>query len=104
MGVDRTSGEVAERWFGMLANNYSSPDCHYHNLHYVAEMLRLLEPYEGSDEKYSSVCFAAWFHDALYDPRKNTDEEGRAAWPGRHWKSWASLPKGSTPRGDSSRR
>lgn len=61
--------EAADRWFGSLDCHYSGPARRYHNLHHVAEMLRLLDPFEESAADYAAVCFAAWFHDAVYDTR-----------------------------------
>jgi predicted metal-dependent HD superfamily phosphohydrolase len=70
---------AAERWLDLLTLGYTGPGRHYHNLHHVAEMLRLLEPFEPDTADYAAVRFAAWFHDAVYDTRKNTNEDESAA-------------------------
>lgn len=70
-------------WLDVLTRHYSGPDRHYHNLHHVAEMLRLLQEFEGSFADYAAVRFAAWFHDAVYDTREGTNEEESAALAGR---------------------
>jgi predicted metal-dependent HD superfamily phosphohydrolase len=72
-------GRAADEWLGVLTRLYSGPDRHYHNLHHVAEMLRLLGQFEGSAADYAAVRFAAWFHDAVYDTRSKTNEEESAA-------------------------
>jgi predicted metal-dependent HD superfamily phosphohydrolase len=72
-------GDAAERWLGVLTRLYSEPHRHYHNLHHVAEMLRLLERFGDRAADYAALRFAAWFHDAVYDTRKNTNEEESAA-------------------------
>ena|SRR3712207_263665 len=70
--------ETAERWLGVLTRQYSAPERHYHNLHHVAEMLRLLEQFERG-ANHDALRFAAWFHDAVYDTRSETNEEESAA-------------------------
>lgn len=76
-------GEAADRWLALLTRHYSAPDRHYHNLHHVAEVLRLLERFESRAADYAALRFAAWFHDAVYDTRKGTNEEESAALAGR---------------------
>lgn len=70
---------AAERWLDVLTRAYSDPGRHYHNLRHVAEVLRLLEQFESDAADYPAVRFAAWFHDAVYDTRGNTNEEESAA-------------------------
>jgi len=71
-------GESAERWLAALTRQYSAPERHYHNLHHVAEMLRLVERFESAAADYNAVRFATWFHDAVYDTRSRTNEEESA--------------------------
>ena len=77
------AGETADRWLAALTRLYSGPKRHYHNLRHVAEMLRLLGQFQADAEDYSAVRFAAWFHDAVYDTRKATNEDESAALAGR---------------------
>jgi predicted metal-dependent HD superfamily phosphohydrolase len=70
--------DAAERWLGVLTRRYSAPERHYHNLRHVAEVLRLLEQFESDAADYAAVRFAAWFHDVVYDTRKDTNEEESA--------------------------
>ena len=72
-------GDAADRWLGVLTRLYSESHRHYHNLHHVAEVLRLLEQFEGNVADYTAVRFAAWFHDAVYDTGKDTNEEESAS-------------------------
>lgn len=71
--------ETVEGWLDALTHHYCGPDRHYHNLHHVAEMLRLLEHFGRETADYAAVRFAAWFHDAVYDTRSKTNEEESAA-------------------------
>lgn len=73
------AGETADRWLAALTRLYSGPERHYHNLRHVAEMLRLLGQFHADAADYSAVRFAAWFHDAVYDTRKGTNEDESAA-------------------------
>lgn len=76
-------GEAADRWLRVLTRLYSESGRRYHNLRHVAEVLRLLEQFEGDAGDYAALRFAAWFHDAVYDTRKQTNEEESAALAGR---------------------
>lgn len=70
---------TADRWLDVLTRHYSAPERHYHNLHHVAEMLRLLGQFERGAADYDAARFAAWFHDSVYDTRSKTNEEESAA-------------------------
>jgi predicted metal-dependent HD superfamily phosphohydrolase len=54
-----------------LIRRYSEPQRAYHNLKHIEALLRLL-PQEPELE------LAAWFHDAIYDPRQSNNEEQSA--------------------------
>ena len=72
-------GEASDKWLDTLTRHYSDPGRHYHNLHHVAEVLRLLEHFEPNAADHDALRFAAWFHDAVYDTRSNTNEDESAA-------------------------
>lgn len=76
-------GEAVDRWLDALTRHYSDPARRYHNLHHVAEVLRLLKRFEADVADYDALRFAAWFHDAVYDTRKQSNEEESAALAGR---------------------
>jgi predicted metal-dependent HD superfamily phosphohydrolase len=76
-------GGTADRWLGVLIKRYSGRDRHYHNLRHVAEVLRLLEQFGAMAADHAALRFAAWFHDAVYDTRKETNEEESAALAGQ---------------------
>lgn len=59
-----------------LLTRYSEPQRVYHTLSHVAALLELLP--QGHLEK-AALEFAAWFHDAVYDPTRNNNEEESAA-------------------------
>jgi predicted metal-dependent HD superfamily phosphohydrolase len=63
-----------------LIDAYSSPDRHYHNIKHIAECLGALTRNEDLADRPDEITIALWFHDAVYDTRKNDNEESSAAW------------------------
>ncbi len=63
--------------FEALAERYSEPSRAYHTLEHIAEgighlkAVRLVPP---------EVPLAWWFHDGVYDPKRQDNEEKSAAW------------------------
>ena len=77
----RDRGPSPERLFAPfdeVVKRHAEPHRHYHDLAHVGEVLRaaarLVPP--GSDP--ASVLFAAWFHDAVYDPTRSDNEQQSA--------------------------
>jgi predicted metal-dependent HD superfamily phosphohydrolase len=62
-----------------IINRYSEPWRAYHTLRHIGEMLEIIEEYHTKLLDYDAVAFAAWFHDIIYDPRADTNEERSAA-------------------------
>ena len=60
--------------FDRLAAAHAGPHRHYHTLEHVGEVLRVAGRLHGGP----AVQLAAWFHDAVYDP-KARDNEARSA-------------------------
>src|SRR5262245_53040578 len=60
--------------FDDLVKRHSEPHRHYHTLEHVAEVLKVV----GRLSKYATdpnaVLLAAWFHDAVYDPKAKDNE------------------------------
>lgn len=57
-----------------LTRRYSEPHRHYHTLEHIADMLHAGRTAGLSDEQVMAI----WFHDAIYDPRANDNEERSA--------------------------
>ena len=76
--LERRGAESREQLFSAIAEYYSGPGRFYHNLHHVAEVLRLLGSAGVRAQSHEAVCFAAWFHDAVYDTRRDDNEERSA--------------------------
>jgi len=56
----------------------SAPDRHYHNLAHIEAMLALMRAHENALSDLTSVEVAIWFHDAVYDTRRDDNEEKSA--------------------------
>jgi predicted metal-dependent HD superfamily phosphohydrolase len=66
--------------FDELAGLYAQPHRHYHTLAHVAN---LLEAFRNAKPDVPladplAIEFAIWFHDAVYDPKRNDNEEQSA--------------------------
>ncbi len=67
-GVDQ---QLAGRIGAELLARWSQPHRHYHTLEHLTTMLSIVD-------KNGPVPLAAWFHDAVYDPRRHDNEEASA--------------------------
>jgi predicted metal-dependent HD superfamily phosphohydrolase len=87
------AGRPDQAWAGVgdrVLSRYREPARRYHTAEHLAEVLQtirsLAEPsdpgatfrLDGPDD-YRIVSLAAWFHDAVYDPRSSTNEDDSAA-------------------------
>ncbi|WP_202329196.1 HD domain-containing protein [Mesorhizobium sp. L-8-3] len=58
---------------------YRRADRHYHGLGHIDELLRLAGDHRAALADPEAVEAAIWFHDAIYDSRRNNNEEKSAA-------------------------
>lgn len=63
--------------FEALVDRYSEPHRAFHTLQHIAECLAALKPVRSAPP---AAAIAIWFHDAIFDPRRNDNEERSAAW------------------------
>src|SRR5262245_25545402 len=61
-----------------LVRAYTAPDRHYHNLAHIETMLGFARAHGGALSDPEAVEAAIWFHDAVYDTRRQ-DNETRSA-------------------------
>lgn len=59
---------------------YGAPHRHYHGHGHLAFLFREIETRRSLIGDVALLCFAAWFHDAIYDPKAQDNEEHSAAW------------------------
>ncbi len=64
--------------FDELVARYAEPHRAYHNLDHIADCLLTLDSVANLVEQVAEVEAAAWFHDAVYDPRR-ADNEAQSA-------------------------
>ncbi len=72
--------ERAQATFTDLVTAYSQPARAYHNLTHLSEVLGTIDLLAAQANDLAAVRLAAWFHDAVYDPRAADNEERSAAW------------------------
>jgi predicted metal-dependent HD superfamily phosphohydrolase len=73
-GAGATAGDTALVAAGeALLDRWREPWRHYHTVDHLAAMLAVVDAEGGSDP----VRLAAWFHDAIYDPRAPGDANER---------------------------
>jgi|SRR6266850_2717862 len=68
------------RLFDQLIARYSEPHRAYHTVRHVEECLVQLEEARALAEHAPEVELALWFHDAIYDPKRQDSEERSADW------------------------
>jgi predicted metal-dependent HD superfamily phosphohydrolase len=63
-----------------LLARYAEPHRAYHTRQHLRECFEQLEPAAGLARALPDVQLALWFHDAIYDPRAQDNEERSAQW------------------------
>lgn len=61
-----------------IIRRYREPHRRYHTLEHIAEMLAIIDEQRERLIEYEPLAFATWFHDVVYDPRRD-DNEVRSA-------------------------
>ena len=69
--------------FASLIARYAEPHRAYHNLDHIRDCLRWLDWASRIVEQVEVTELAIWFHDAIYDPHRNDNEERSAEWAER---------------------
>jgi predicted metal-dependent HD superfamily phosphohydrolase len=57
-----------------LVQAYEAPDRHYHDLRHIEALLGLARAHADALSDRDAVEAAIWFHDAIYDTRRNDNE------------------------------
>jgi predicted metal-dependent HD superfamily phosphohydrolase len=77
--VGRLGGvHASEPWQADLLDRWSEPHRHYHTRDHLAAVLSIVDAYADLASDAEAVRLAAWFHDAVYDPRAPDNEERSA--------------------------
>ena len=64
--------------FDDLVARYREPHRHYHNLEHISEVLQVISRLIDTAANPDAIYLAAWYHDAIYDPRSKDNEERSA--------------------------
>ena len=83
--------------FEQLIASYSEPHRKYHTLRHLDECFAKLEELRAEANHPEEVELALWFHDAVYDTRRQDNEAKSAEWA-RRTASAANLPGGVAER------
>lgn len=79
LGARETNGGL----FNQLVAAYSERHRHYHTLQHLRECLAHCEAAGTLARHPAEVELALWFHDAVYDPQRDDNEERSADWAKR---------------------
>ena len=63
-----------------LISAYASPDRFYHNLTHIEDCLSIFDQTSYLARYAEEVELAIWFHDSVYDTRRNDNEQRSAEW------------------------
>jgi predicted metal-dependent HD superfamily phosphohydrolase len=61
-----------------LLSRYTSPGRHYHDINHIENSLKELDRVRNLTEDPGMIELAIWFHDAVYDPERDDNEEKSA--------------------------
>ncbi|HEY8457760.1 MAG TPA: metal-dependent phosphohydrolase [Actinopolymorphaceae bacterium] len=61
-----------------LLRRYAEPQRRYHDVRHLADVLATVDLLARHADDMHAVQLAAWFHDAVYDPRRHDNEEASA--------------------------
>ncbi len=77
---------------GLLAR-WDEPQRRYHTLQHLGECLALFERARGAARRAGEVALALWFHDAVYELRRQDNEAESAAWAARALREAGAVPE-----------
>lgn len=69
---------IKDKNFQVVKESYSEQHRFCHNLSHIKMLFNLLESSHGWIQNPTVVRFSIWFHDVVYDPNKNNNEEESA--------------------------
>lgn len=71
------SRQAVDCWVGLIGR-WSEPHRRYHGMGHLTAVLLFIAEYADHAEDPDAVRLAAWYHDAIYDPRASDNEERSA--------------------------
>ena len=73
-----SDSDIKEKSFQIINDRYSEKSRFYHNLSHVKTLLDLLESLGNKAQNPNALRFSIWFHDVVYDTKRNDNEEESA--------------------------
>ena len=73
-------GTGDDRLYDDLIARYSDSARRYHTTHHLSECFARLDEARSAAQRIHEIELALWFHDAVYDVRRQDNEERSAAW------------------------
>ncbi|WNH14137.1 hypothetical protein [Thalassobellus suaedae] len=70
-----------------IEEQYTLKIRHYHNLSHIAAMFNHTKTIKSNITNYDTFLLAIWYHDIIYKPTKNNNEEKSALLAGKRLKS-----------------
>jgi predicted metal-dependent HD superfamily phosphohydrolase len=70
---------LSQQLFDALCTDYSQPQRAYHTLDHLVQIFAKMERHAENARDPLRLAFAAWYHDVVYDPRAQDNEERSAA-------------------------
>jgi predicted metal-dependent HD superfamily phosphohydrolase len=74
LGTDEVRADV----FDQLYAAYTAPDRHYHDIRHIEHCLREFDAVRSLADNPRAIELAIWFHDVIYDGRRQDNEEKSA--------------------------
>lgn len=78
LGLEPRGGELAD-----VLRGYAEPHRAYHTLEHLRECFEALDSVRTLADHPDEIEIALWYHDVIYEPRADDNEELSAAWAGR---------------------
>ena len=91
-GIENSALLIDAAMRARLAALYSAPGRHYHGLAHAEALLALAERHRAAIADFAALEAAIWFHDAIYDSRRQ-DNEARSAALAREWLAGRAEPE-----------
>jgi len=74
--------DEAEEVLSEILEKYAEPERFYHNVKHIYYFLKTLDEHKRLIVNYDTLCMAAWFHDVIYNSKREDNEEKSASYAG----------------------
>jgi predicted metal-dependent HD superfamily phosphohydrolase len=66
--------DLAHKWWNLFLKSYCEEARHYHTMFHVESLFKMYDRFSNLVNDKSAVQLAIWFHDIVYNPRKQDNE------------------------------